>query len=273
MRSYIPPTPIGTVSQIFPLPRSVLSSLSNMSQDPLDLDSVVLSLLHRHREDLVPTGQTFTSPTTPTKPTVSRSSSFRRTFNSSLPLTPGHQRQLGFADRPHSPSPLRPASPALYPIHRADSPSLGSPRVLSVAATEFLPRHSPVISATPPLPSVWSNDSPLGTPRLTPSATSYFPPQASTNATNGFGSSPAMAISRAAWGPHRDSSSSLPAISTSTSSEGSVEEPSELDLFPTWSHEQLQASNLAHAASEASFGSGPSGQDDPLFNEHDWETV
>ena len=165
-------------------------------------------------------------------------------------MTPG--RSIGFGDRPHSPSPLRPASPL---VTRSESPVIGSPRVLSVTASEFQPRNSPVPAPTPPLPSVWGSGSPLGTPRLTSSTnSSYFPPTVS-NANLTVSSS----IPRSPWGVHRDSASSLPAISTSASSEGSIEEPSEFDSFPSWPHESLNTN-----ARNDHF-------DEMLFNDQDWE--
>jgi hypothetical protein len=182
-------------------------------QDQYPLDSIVLSLLHRHREDVMPTGQTFSAPPTPTK-SPSRSSSFRRTAASTAQSTT-LARRAGTPTRPLSPSPLRPLSPSVQRESDVDplpSSPFGSPRIhLSVNANEFKPRMP---TPSSPQPNWSFQSSPLGTPKFSPAASthganSYFPAFPST--------SKISTIPREPWG--------VPSISTSTSSESSAEEP------------------------------------------------
>ena len=153
-----------------------------------NLDTTVLAVLHRHREDVAPTGQSFALPSaspatgsgphlTPSKSStsLSRSSSFRRhAFPAGVPahVLPGGSPVVA---RPHSPSPLRPVSP---------SPSM---RMLNVGASEFKPNGGSSANASPMLAQeaqlraaspapIWGGPevgaSPLGTPRFAPSSTS-----------------------------------------------------------------------------------------------------
>jgi hypothetical protein len=178
------------------------------------LDSLVLSLLHRHREDVMPTGQTFSAPTTPTRQSLSRSSSFRRGNTPTAPPS-AFARRAGTPTRPLSPSPLRPLSPSVQrPTESEGDSVLSSPfgSSLSVNAHEFRPRVSTPSSPQP----TWSfQASPLGTPKFSPAAGSnsgsYFPTVPTPSSTK------TPAIPRDPWGP--------PSISTSTSSESSAEEP------------------------------------------------
>lgn len=154
----------------------------------MDLDAIVLGLLHRHREDLHPTGATFSSPQTPNKTTsMSRSPSMRRNLaapglsrrTSALSLNAG-----GPPSRPHSPSPL---SGLKLPPHTMNDVAGGpaTARHLSVAASEFRPSTSGSTTpggtgtvASPGAAANWSfNGSPLGTPRYqqaTAAQNSYF---------------------------------------------------------------------------------------------------
>lgn len=153
----------------------------------MDLDALVLGLLHRHREDLNPTGATFPLPQTPTKSSsLSRSSSYRR----GLVAAPGLSRRASGLSlnappsRPHSPSPL-----SGLKLNPHDMVNHSPNRHLSVAASEFRPGAtsaaasvaSPGGTITSPGPANWSfNGSPLGTPRFQNSTmaaaqTSYFP--------------------------------------------------------------------------------------------------
>lgn len=198
------------------------------SQEEEDLDSLVLALLHRHREDVAPTGQTFDRPPTPLRQPLSRSSSFKRM---GTPTLGGRRVVSGDIVRPHSPSPLRPHSPAFNIVQGEhslpNSPGVLSPRFLSVAATEFSPRpaapefHLRKPAASPlPSPSLWGTAaSPLGTPRLAGSTNgSYFPP-----------------IPRDPWQAEAGSApSSLPPTSNSASSESSADEPVDYDPSSPW---------------------------------------
>ena len=208
--------------------------------------------MHRHREDKNPTGQTFSQPATPARPSVSRSSSFRRNFSPTFPLSRQASLVGGPPSRPHSPSPLRPHTPTLH-LSDTSTEDLGSspllsPRHLNVKANEFKPRPSPVPAAA----SLWSPfpASPLGTPKtqnppqLTGGSTetgSFFP---STTA-GSLGASPVSktSIPRDPW-----SSASLPGISNSTStsasSESSVDEPAD-PFSPFPDHASLPRSGSA----------------------------
>ncbi|GAA6024596.1 hypothetical protein JCM10207_001016 [Rhodosporidiobolus poonsookiae] len=185
--------------------------------DHINLDPLILALLHRHREDLHPTGNPVPplpnhGSTTPgSRPSLSRSSSFRRGAPSGM-LTPGGSQML--ASRSPSGSPF--ASPRLAP------PSLNPNSAafkFSVGASEFKPggagsgRASPSVPGTPirarsPMPMTahqaqqnWAlHHSPLSTPKhsVPPSAVSspgYFPQQLSSQP----GSASKAPIPRVPW--------------------------------------------------------------------------
>ena len=133
-----------------------------------DLDESVLAILHRHREDVKPTGQTFAAPTLPKSASLSRSSSFRRN------LTPTSASNLALKrtgamtpTRPISPSPLRADSPSIHlyrsreadahSIHGSSAPSspFSSPKMLNIGAIEFKPN----VGATEFKPSLMSQRS------------------------------------------------------------------------------------------------------------------
>ncbi|GAA6028586.1 hypothetical protein JCM8097_007295 [Rhodosporidiobolus ruineniae] len=166
--------------------------------DAINLDPLILALLHRHREDLHPTGNPVPplpnhGSTTPgSRPSLSRSSSFRRNGPSGM-LTPGGSQMLGARSPSGSPfaSP-RLGAPTLNPNSAAFK--------FSVGASEFKPgggsaTASPSLPGTPvrarsPMPMTaqqaqqnWAmHHSPLNTPKhsVPPSAASspgYFPRQ------------------------------------------------------------------------------------------------
>ncbi|GAA99321.1 uncharacterized protein L969DRAFT_93783 [Mixia osmundae IAM 14324] len=181
-----------------------LRSLLDTQTAEQDLNQIVLSLMHRHREDLAPTGASFSPPRTPVKaPSLSRSASgIRIASHSTMPrLSSG-----SVPSRPISPSPLGPYSPSsglLTPSRSSHSISadteptspFGSPRNVNLSASasefrpsptafEFKPRSS---MGAPGSPSPLSSPalqfrqpahaaSPLGTPRISSSnlANSYF---------------------------------------------------------------------------------------------------
>lgn len=170
----------------------------------LDADTMALAVMHRHREDVHPTGQTFSAPSTVSRTgSLSRSSSFRRN------LTPTSASALALKragiltpTRPLSPSPLRANSPSLantsagsggyahYLDHPAPSLSgssapsspFGSPRLLNATAPQFKPNasaaefrpHTPTALPSPAIPSLtvkmpdlaFKTRSPMGTPAI-----------------------------------------------------------------------------------------------------------
>lgn len=170
----------------------------------LDPEHMALAVMHRHREDLHPTGQTFNAPSTASKSgSLSRSSSFRRN------LTPTSASNLALKragiltpTRPLSPSPLRPHSPSLANASRgaeghisfldhpapslsgssAPSSPFGSPRLLNASAPNFKPNvgaaefkpYSPAVLGAPPMHSLtvkmpeatFKTRSPMGTPAI-----------------------------------------------------------------------------------------------------------
>ncbi|KAM0750658.1 hypothetical protein T439DRAFT_380537 [Meredithblackwellia eburnea MCA 4105] len=74
--------------------KELLSSiLGSPDGEPINLDPLILALLHRHREDLSPSSNPVPplpnhgSTTPSSRPSVSRSSSFRRNLQSTTPLT------------------------------------------------------------------------------------------------------------------------------------------------------------------------------------------
>ncbi|GAA5906142.1 hypothetical protein JCM6882_006057 [Rhodosporidiobolus microsporus] len=166
--------------------------------DSINFDPIILALLHRHREDLHPTGNPVPplpnhGSTTPgSRPSLSRSSSFRRNGPSGM-LTPGGSQPLAARSPSASPwSSPRLAPPTLNPNSAAFK--------FSVGASEFRPgggsgAASPAAPGTPtrarsPHPMTaqqaqqnWAlHHSPLNTPKhsVPPSAASspgYFPRQ------------------------------------------------------------------------------------------------
>ena len=147
------------------------SPVSPLTQKDADLDAAALAILHRHREDVHPTGQIFSSPSGPAKSGgMSRSSSFRRgaQTNSAIAASTLALKRAGITTpiRPISPSPLGPQSPSLAHLQHRDpfshihdhgngsvrstassvasntsapSSPFASPRTLSAAATSFRP--------------------------------------------------------------------------------------------------------------------------------------
>ncbi|GAA5991131.1 hypothetical protein JCM11641_004041 [Rhodosporidiobolus odoratus] len=196
--------------------------------DPANLDPLILALLHRHREDLHPSGNPVPplpnhGSTTPgSKPSLSRSSSLRRNVPTGM-LTPGGSQGLGA----RSPS----GSPWQSP--RLGAPSLNANSTafkFSVGASEFRPGHgggggfaSPSAPGTPtrtrsPMPITphqaqqqWAmNHSPLSTPKhsVPPSATSspsYFPRQVETSIPQPPASTGKAKIPRLPWANLSDS--------------------------------------------------------------------
>jgi hypothetical protein len=148
-------------------------------QEPVDLDPLILALLHRHREDLHPSGNPVPplpnhgSVTPGSRPSLSRSSSVR----GSTMLGPGGTRTAS------SRSPSRSPWSSPKPLARTLNPN-SSAFKFSVSASEFQPggsssgRASPSVPGTPgrtrsPMPisaqqaqQNWAlNHSPLSTPR------------------------------------------------------------------------------------------------------------
>ena len=161
--------------------------------------------MHRHREDVHPTGQTFNSPSTISRSgSLSRSSSFRRNLTPTSASSFALKRAGVLAPmRPLSPSPLRPHSPSLnnsggrqadafsqYLEHSAPSLSgssapsspFGSPKLLNATAPQFKPNaaasefrpYTPTALTSPAIPSLsvkmpemaFKTRSPLGTPSI-----------------------------------------------------------------------------------------------------------
>ncbi|GAA5824980.1 hypothetical protein JCM11251_006048 [Rhodosporidiobolus azoricus] len=184
------------------MPDAIKETLNDVlvlpENDPPNLDPIILALLHRHREDLHPSGNPVPplpnhGSTTPgSRASLSRSSSFRR-GNASGMLTPGGGQPLGA----RSPSGSPWSSPRLAP------PSLNlnsSAFKFSVGASEFRPgggsgQASPAAPGTPtrarsphPLTAQQAqqnwvmNHSPLNTPKHSvpgsaASSPGYFPRQ------------------------------------------------------------------------------------------------
>ncbi|BGP17710.1 hypothetical protein JCM10213_005290 [Rhodosporidiobolus nylandii] len=197
--------------------------------DPVNLDPIILALLHRHREDLHPTGNPVPplpnhGSTTPgSRPSLSRSSSFRRNLPSGM-LTPGGSQMLGARSPSASPwSSPRLAPPTLNPSSSAFK--------FSVGASEFKPGgpggpgsglNSPSAPGTPtrtrsPMPMTaqqaqqnWAmHHSPLNTPKhsVPPSAASspgYFPAQLDPAASHQLSANKAK-IPRMPWADISDS--------------------------------------------------------------------
>jgi hypothetical protein len=124
-----------------------------MIQELIALDPLILSLLHRHREDLNPSSTPVPplpshGSTTPQRPSVSRSSSFRRNFSSGAPLAMSAVR---------SPTPSLTAPPSNLPSASSSSSGRSAPsspfRTESPAlfnrSTHVTPAHSPWSSPRP----------------------------------------------------------------------------------------------------------------------------
>ncbi|GAA5870766.1 hypothetical protein JCM8547_001703 [Rhodosporidiobolus lusitaniae] len=176
--------------------KETLNEVLVVPDDSLNLDPLILALLHRHREDIHPSGNPVPplpnhGSTTPgSRPSLSRSSSLRRGGAPSGMLTPGGSQAL--ASRSPSASPW--SSPRLAPPSLNLNPN-SSAFKFSVGANEFKPggAGSPSQPGTPvrarsPMPMTahqaqqnWAlHHSPLSTPKhsVPPSANSspgYFP--------------------------------------------------------------------------------------------------
>ncbi|CEQ41546.1 SPOSA6832_03296 [Sporobolomyces salmonicolor] len=209
--------------------------------DPVNLDPLILALLHRHREDLHPTGNPVPplpnhGSTTPgSRPTISRSSSFRRNLTAGT-LTPGGTRTAANATLSSSKSSASSRSPSASPWQSPKPAhlSLGTnPNAFkfSVGASEFKPggagsgHASPSTPGTPnrvrsPMPMTaqqaqqnWAlHHSPLSTPKhsMPPSAPgsalsspSYFPRQLDPSA---VASASKTKIPRLPWADSSESS-------------------------------------------------------------------
>ncbi|BGP71649.1 hypothetical protein NBRC10513v2_005031 [Rhodotorula toruloides] len=168
------------------MPDALKETLSEMlilpQGEPVNLDSLILSLLHRHREDVHPTGNPVPplpnhgSVTPGSRPSLSRSGSFRRTASPGM-LTPGGNNAAN--SRSPSGSPWSSPKPATISLN----PASGAFK-FSVGASEFTPggagsgKASPAIPGSPlrarsPMPMTaqqaqqnWTlNHSPLSTPK------------------------------------------------------------------------------------------------------------
>ncbi|KAK4046070.1 hypothetical protein OIV83_006375 [Microbotryomycetes sp. JL201] len=170
--------------------KSLLTSILVLPNNPpVNLDPLILSLLHRYREDVNPSGNPVPplpnhGSTTPgSRPSVSRSSSFRRLGGASTPrLAPGSiNNSLSSAASTTSSAPN---SPAQSPWHSPRPTNLTL--ALSASANEFRPggphssrpgtplrSHSPnPMAAAQQAQAQWAaTSSPLGTPKLHNSGT------------------------------------------------------------------------------------------------------
>ncbi|KPV74305.1 uncharacterized protein RHOBADRAFT_54147 [Rhodotorula graminis WP1] len=171
------------------MPDAIKSTLNALlvlpDAESVNLDSLILALLHRHREDLRPTGNPLPplpnhGSTTPgSRPSLSRSSSMRRGFPSGT-LTPGGTQVASGARSPsHSPwhSP-KPTSLSLNPNSAAFKFSAGANEFRPGGSMPGSGRASPSVPGTPsgtrsPMPMTaeqaqqnWAqHHSPLSTPK------------------------------------------------------------------------------------------------------------
>ncbi|BGP49572.1 hypothetical protein JCM10450v2_005467 [Rhodotorula kratochvilovae] len=211
--------------------KETLNSLLVLPENEfVNLDPLILALLHRHREDLHPTGNPLPplpnhgSVTPGSRPSLSRSSSMRRGFPSGT-LTPGGSNAAAGSRSPsHSPwhSP-KPTPLALNPNSAAFKFSAGANEFRPGGSLPASGRASPAVPGTPlrshsPMPMTaeqaqqnWAqHHSPLNTPKRnhppgfeTTSATSspsYFPRQLDVN------SAQKQKIPRMPWADISDSS-------------------------------------------------------------------
>ncbi|KAK4049871.1 hypothetical protein OIO90_005260 [Microbotryomycetes sp. JL221] len=165
--------------------KSLLTSILVLPNfPPVDLDPIILSLLHRYREDVNPSGNPVPplpnhGSTTPgSRPSVSRSSSFRRLGGASTPrLAPGSASNAFSSGVSNASS--APTSPAHSPWQSPRPTNLTL--ALSASASEFRPggshssrpgtpfrSHSPnPMAAAQQAQAQWAaTSSPLGTPKL-----------------------------------------------------------------------------------------------------------
>ncbi|KAK4701065.1 hypothetical protein P7C70_g5172, partial [Phenoliferia sp. Uapishka_3] len=208
--------------------KDLLSSLLHpQDTEPLDLDPIILALLHRYREDLHPSGTPLPPlPThgsiTPLRPSVSRSSSFRRNFGSNAPLSmsavrPSARNEFSSSassasSRSAPTSPFRAASPSIHSARQTPAHSpWSSPRptpltlTLNAAAVEF--KFSAGASEFRPGGSRSGTSSPVGARSRSPNPTNAHAAQAQWAATASPLGTPKLTSSAAMGGTHSAMSS------------------------------------------------------------------
>lgn len=141
---------------------NALYTIEGVPSPSARIDNLVLDLMHRHREDLQPTGtQSFSNPT---QSPVRRPASIR-SFSTSRPWTPSRP---SFSPASSFGTPTEVPAMASTSSQRPTSPHLGSSALspLSSAASPSWPSTSAAATAPRPHPGVIGSGSPRASPRL-----------------------------------------------------------------------------------------------------------
>ncbi|SJX64679.1 uncharacterized protein SRS1_15495 [Sporisorium reilianum f. sp. reilianum] len=142
---------------------NALHAIEGVPSPSARIDNLVLDLMHRHREDVQPTGVQFSS--NPNHSPVRRPASIR-SFSTSRPWTPTRPSFSPAASFAGTPTDLTP--PAFGIVQRPTSPHIGSSALASLTSTT-----SPVWSSTSvntaasprPYPGVIGSGSPRASPK------------------------------------------------------------------------------------------------------------
>ncbi|KAJ1017812.1 hypothetical protein NDA16_005129 [Ustilago loliicola] len=143
---------------------NALYALEGVPSPSARIDNLVLDLMHRHREDVQPTGAHFSS--NPTQSPVRRPASIR-SFSTSRPWTPSRPSFSPVSSSFGTPTEASAVSTAFANSQRPTSPHLGSSALSSLtsATTPAWP-PPPATAASPrPHPGVIGSGSPRASPR------------------------------------------------------------------------------------------------------------
>ena len=140
---------------------NALYAIDGVPSPSARIDNLVLDLMHRHREDVQPTGAQFSS--NPSQSPVRRPASIR-SFSTSRPWTPSRP---SFSPASSFGTPTEVPPSAFVPSQRPTSPHLGSNALASLASASSPAWPSATASAASPRPhpGVIGSGSPRASPR------------------------------------------------------------------------------------------------------------
>lgn len=138
---------------------NALYAIEGVPSPSARIDSLVLDLMHRHREDVQPTGTHFSSASSSVQSPVRRPASIR-SFSTSRPWTP---TRPSFSPASSFGTPTEVSSA----VQRPASPHLGSSALSALTSTNTQPWSSPSapLSSPRPHPGVIGSGSPRASPR------------------------------------------------------------------------------------------------------------
>lgn len=143
---------------------NALYAIEGVPSPSARIDNLVLDLMHRHREDVQPTGTQFSS--NPSQSPVRRPASIR-SFSTSRPWTPSRPSFSPASSTFGTPTEVSAVSTAFANSQRPTSPHLGSSALSSLtsASTPAWPSSSATAASPRPHPGVIGSGSPRASPR------------------------------------------------------------------------------------------------------------